>query len=286
MKVAVPIWQDRVSPVFDVASELLVSEVSGGSVASQTSHPLPQREPVVRVRLLVDWGIDVLICGAISRLLQQMLWTRGIQVIPRKCGFVQSVLKAYLVGRLQESTYAMPGCDDNVRVDMHDSGDMAEADVASQNELSACDHITIQHQHCSDSESANAQCRWTALRENEEVGFLVLQHDRTAGKIARFEIDPAWDRTPIPCQLLQRALDYCRQHGLLKITSDRALRRPGATALFNCMGFLPSRRRSRDSAATDFYLNLYREVDPSRCLNLAPPRRSSGQERRSVADDA
>jgi len=54
--------------------------------------------------------VDVLICGAISRPLEMMLVSEGMQVIPHTCGPVEDVIRAYVSGRLTDQAYLMPGC--------------------------------------------------------------------------------------------------------------------------------------------------------------------------------
>jgi predicted Fe-Mo cluster-binding NifX family protein len=52
----------------------------------------------------------VLICGAISRPLEAMLLSAGVEVIPQTCGPVEEVLKAFMSGKLTEKAFLMPGC--------------------------------------------------------------------------------------------------------------------------------------------------------------------------------
>ena len=110
MRVALPIWMDRISPVFDVAGRLLVAELDGQSVQDQAERPLDVAEPGARAKRLSEMGVDVLICGAISRQLEARLTAAGVSVIGQTCGAVGEVLDAYLNGRLEEPRFAMPGC--------------------------------------------------------------------------------------------------------------------------------------------------------------------------------
>ena len=57
MRVAVPIWNGRVSPVFDTAGRVLVVE-SGGADTVRTEHALPPGFPMLRVRRLRELGVD------------------------------------------------------------------------------------------------------------------------------------------------------------------------------------------------------------------------------------
>ena len=110
MKVAVPEWEGRISPVFDVAARLFVATVEQGEVQGGASFSLGGEGVYARVRQLSELGVDVLICGAISRPLETALVNAGICVLPQTCGLVHEVLDAYAVGRLSSGAFLMPGC--------------------------------------------------------------------------------------------------------------------------------------------------------------------------------
>jgi len=110
MKVAVPVWQGRVSPVFDVAGQLLLVEFVEGTEVSRREYPLPEADLQQRAAQLAELRVETLICGAISRPLEALLIENGIRVYGRVCGDVESVLTAFAAGSLGEPQYAMPGC--------------------------------------------------------------------------------------------------------------------------------------------------------------------------------
>ena len=110
MKVAVPVWQGRVSPVFDVAGRLLVAEIAQGTEVSRREHHLPSEDPWQRASQLAELQVGTLICGAISQVLEALLSERGIKVYAHICGDVDEVLEAFLSGTLGSAQYAMPGC--------------------------------------------------------------------------------------------------------------------------------------------------------------------------------
>ncbi len=110
MRIAVPVWQGRVSPVFDVAGQLLLVEADNALEQARREETLADEEPQRRAERLAEWGVRTLICGAISQPLQALLDARGIEVVPRVCGEVEEVLAAFLVGELRADRFAMPGC--------------------------------------------------------------------------------------------------------------------------------------------------------------------------------
>ncbi len=110
MKVAVPHWQARISPVFDVAENVLVVELRGSDRGKQHNVSLHGETMHERAAELSATGADVLICGAISRPLETAISAAGIEVIPQTCGDVDQVLKAFAKGELNGDAFLMPGC--------------------------------------------------------------------------------------------------------------------------------------------------------------------------------
>ena len=110
MKIAIPYWQGRVSPVFDVAANVLVVEVDGSTERGRQDVPFHVEAPQARAARLAEMGADVLICGAISRPLEMAVTALGIDVVPQTCGDVECVLSAYIGGELDQASFLMPGC--------------------------------------------------------------------------------------------------------------------------------------------------------------------------------
>ena len=110
MKVAIATHDGWVSPVFDVAGRLLLVEIEAGQELSRLEAALTAAGPLARARHVAEMGVDELICGAISRPLEQMLLSAGVRVIPQTCGPVDEVLSAFAAGQLTEQAFLMPGC--------------------------------------------------------------------------------------------------------------------------------------------------------------------------------
>lgn len=110
MKVAIPVWQGRVSPVFDVAGQLLLVETTAGAERSRREQVLTEEDAARRADRLAGLGVETLICGAISGPLESLLADRGITVVSRVCGNVDDVLAAFRSGSLGGEQFAMPGC--------------------------------------------------------------------------------------------------------------------------------------------------------------------------------
>ena len=110
MKVAFTVWENRISPLFDCASMLLVVDIVDYSETARYFEPLHYESPFSRAAKLSELGIEILICGAVSNLFADIIETRGIKIIPFVAGAVEEVLGAYLTDRLCDSKFRMPGC--------------------------------------------------------------------------------------------------------------------------------------------------------------------------------
>ena len=110
MRAAIPVSDGRISPVFDAARRLLLVDIENGREVRRTEQAVEEPELGPRARAVAKCGVDVLICGAISRPLEAMLSSAGVEVIPQTCGPVEDVLKAFVSGKLTEQAFVMPGC--------------------------------------------------------------------------------------------------------------------------------------------------------------------------------
>lgn len=106
MRVAISIWQNCISPVFDVAENILLIDIVDNQVASSTSVGLGSDQPFTRAKILSDWGVSVLICGAISQTLKMAVSGQNIEIISYVFGPLETILSAYINGQLQD------GCND------------------------------------------------------------------------------------------------------------------------------------------------------------------------------
>jgi len=109
-KVAVAAWNDRIAPVFDVSEKIRVVEIEDGRIVRETRRVLSGDDPELKVRALIDTGAEVLICGAISRLLHDRITAGGIRVVPFIAGDLAEIIQAWLEGNMRKPAYAMPGC--------------------------------------------------------------------------------------------------------------------------------------------------------------------------------
>jgi predicted Fe-Mo cluster-binding NifX family protein len=110
MRVAIPQWQGRISPVLDSSSDLLLIDVDAGHEVRREERQLPTKNPLARALEIADFGVETVICGAISAPMEARLVSNGVRVIGFICGTVDEVLQAFLHGDLARPAFAMPGC--------------------------------------------------------------------------------------------------------------------------------------------------------------------------------
>ncbi len=100
MKVAIPIFNSRVSPRFDFALKLLVATIEKGKIQERQEHSLVGLNPIRRSALLNELGVDLMICGGISGFSQRFLLGNGIEVVPMVQGEIEEVLELFVKGNL------------------------------------------------------------------------------------------------------------------------------------------------------------------------------------------
>jgi predicted Fe-Mo cluster-binding NifX family protein len=110
MKVAIPVYGDYVSNVFDFAHRLLLVDIENGKETQRCELELEGLSLPQRAGQLKTHGVDVLVCGAVSRLLANMVTQSGIEVLPFVTGNIENVLGAYMAGQLIRPEFSMPGC--------------------------------------------------------------------------------------------------------------------------------------------------------------------------------
>jgi predicted Fe-Mo cluster-binding NifX family protein/putative methionine-R-sulfoxide reductase with GAF domain len=110
MRIAISSQQDRVSPVFDVATQMLILDIENGRVLRRHQRTVTHTDCLARAWYLRQFGIKVLICGAISWPLENALTSMDVEVKACICGPVEDVIDAFLNQRLTDSAFIMPGC--------------------------------------------------------------------------------------------------------------------------------------------------------------------------------
>jgi predicted Fe-Mo cluster-binding NifX family protein len=109
MKMALSVWERRISPVFDTSRQLIVIEIENGKTPGRRRETLLDELPLRKITQLREIGIEVLVCGAISKALADLIATSGITLIPFVAGEVEEVIRAFLAGGFPDPSFLMPG---------------------------------------------------------------------------------------------------------------------------------------------------------------------------------
>ena len=100
MKIAIPMFNSRVSPRFDFASKVMVATVDKGEVVEREIYSLNDLNPIRRSSLLSDLGVNVILCGGISSFSQRLINANAIEIIPMVQGEIEEVLDLFIKGNL------------------------------------------------------------------------------------------------------------------------------------------------------------------------------------------
>jgi predicted Fe-Mo cluster-binding NifX family protein len=109
MKIAIPVFESRISPRFDCAPGFRLYEMEGDRITGIREISCEGWHDMDRVSRLKVLGIDTLICGGIPDYLLSILTNNGIKVIPWVAGDTSEVLTVFLQGRLNSGTVICPG---------------------------------------------------------------------------------------------------------------------------------------------------------------------------------
>ena len=108
-KVAISVWNGRVSPVMDTAQKLLIATIDESREISRSINEIPRLHLIPLARHIAEYGVDVLICGAISRHLAVLLSRSGIRICPWISGNIDEIIRAFVSGELQNPCFKLPG---------------------------------------------------------------------------------------------------------------------------------------------------------------------------------
>ena len=130
-RIAITIWNDRISPVFESAGRIILVEVEQNRELSRTEQQLPAisshsaaggsynrsfspqfDEGLVckKIERLRELDVDILVCGAISNFTAGLLTSAGIEIIGWISGYREEVIQALIKNSIGDDGFLMPGC--------------------------------------------------------------------------------------------------------------------------------------------------------------------------------
>lgn len=96
MKVAIPLFKDRVSPHFSTAPEALLVQTEGGRVSATWKIDLASLSPTERRIKFLGLGIEALFCGGIDETSRSWFERQGIRVEDNRMGDAMEMLIEHL----------------------------------------------------------------------------------------------------------------------------------------------------------------------------------------------
>lgn len=110
LRVAVPVFNGRVSPLLDVAASFLYADIDRGEIVEKSFIKISENASLLRIGFLKDHGVQLVICSAVSRECACAVARMGITVLPGIIGEADDVLEAFARNSLTSERFAMPGC--------------------------------------------------------------------------------------------------------------------------------------------------------------------------------
>ena len=109
-RLAVTIWKQRISPIFDTTEKLLVVDIERDKPWREMQVQLDRYSALANIYRIFELEVNTLFCGAISGMYANMIQAQGIELISFLGGNARKVLQTYLHSAQGLSSFQMPGC--------------------------------------------------------------------------------------------------------------------------------------------------------------------------------
>ncbi len=110
MRIAITIWGNRISPVFDAARTLLVAQIENRMILKKSYTHFDPDSPRDLIRILKKMETTTLICGAISTEPADFIVENNIKLISFVTGNALDFLDSFATRQAIEKGHMMPGC--------------------------------------------------------------------------------------------------------------------------------------------------------------------------------
>ncbi|MCP3940441.1 MAG: dinitrogenase iron-molybdenum cofactor biosynthesis domain-containing protein [Desulfobacteraceae bacterium] len=109
MKIALTIWGNRISPVFESANTLMIVDVENLKINSRVYERFDPQISKFFLQVLQKNKIDILICGAITDAQSTFIKQNEIGLIPFISGNADRVVDTLINEKHRISDFLMPG---------------------------------------------------------------------------------------------------------------------------------------------------------------------------------
>lgn len=113
VRIAIPIFQSRVSPVLDSCTRVLLVDIEHSKEIERREIYLNELSMTERTAILQKLKVKSIICSGISDMLYHMLQGVKIHLTTGVAGEIDQVGAAYLSQKLNEPRFHMPGFKDS-----------------------------------------------------------------------------------------------------------------------------------------------------------------------------
>ena len=109
MCIALAAFGNRIASLFESSDTFIIVKSPSYDIKNSKSITITNNSPNELLQLLKNSNAKILICGAISGCIRNLLEAQNIRVIPWITGDIQSVVQAFRSNNLS-SSFIMPGC--------------------------------------------------------------------------------------------------------------------------------------------------------------------------------
>jgi predicted Fe-Mo cluster-binding NifX family protein len=101
MKIAIPLFGNRISPRFDFSPELWIITVENREVIHQDRLPMTNLNLPQRLEQITSHEVDKVICGGIDGFSLNQLGNNGVEIVHDVIGEAEVVFNLFMRGRLR-----------------------------------------------------------------------------------------------------------------------------------------------------------------------------------------
>lgn len=109
MRVAIPVWHGRISPLLDSANVIRIYQIDNHGLELAEEFCVDEIRIVGLPTACAGHQVDMVICGAVSSALKCMLEKLGIDICSWVCGDANEVICAYYAEKSLDERFSLPG---------------------------------------------------------------------------------------------------------------------------------------------------------------------------------
>ncbi|MBT8365645.1 MAG: NifB/NifX family molybdenum-iron cluster-binding protein [Deltaproteobacteria bacterium] len=108
-RVAIPVFESRVSPVLDSCQRMMVIDIEDGREIHRQELSFEKMSIHERIEVIARWGIRKIICAGISEVMCKFLAGKNIALVSGIAGEFEKIINAYICDHLNDACFVMPG---------------------------------------------------------------------------------------------------------------------------------------------------------------------------------